>query len=299
MPPAALGGVRGTFPDHRQRSDGKRPHARLSLGGTIYGQAFIGADLDNRSLPGGVYVAGAMGRHAGFLTAASAAASTVEGDGPHLIYLPVRIFDEAKFLFKVKPVHDRLGRCEIALSEGIHDYRRHAALGQAHRDRRERCARQCPAVRHGRVRRSSVRGDQVKARNQARARRYIPLSPALLCRTAPRRWIGGRRAKSANWRIRRPRRSGGGRWLGGDPANRRLLRRSRPGEASQGCRRDQSHGKFVHRTLGERRHCCLPRVSAAVTGSDLLQPARLRGGAIPQAAEAAGPRYITADDSRA
>jgi 6-phosphofructokinase 1 len=83
-------------------------------------QAFVGADLDNRSLPG-VYVAVVMGRHAGFLTAASAAARTVEGDGPHLIYLPERIFDEARFLSDVKSVHDRLGRCVVALSEGIHD----------------------------------------------------------------------------------------------------------------------------------------------------------------------------------
>ena len=83
-------------------------------------QAFMGADLDNRSLPG-VYVAVIMGRHAGFLTAASAAARTVEGDGPHLIYLPERIFDEAKLVSEVKSVHDRLGRCVIALSEGIRD----------------------------------------------------------------------------------------------------------------------------------------------------------------------------------
>ena len=50
-------------------------------------QAFMGADLDNRSLPG-VYVAVVMGRNAGFLTAASSAARTVEDDGPHLITYP-------------------------------------------------------------------------------------------------------------------------------------------------------------------------------------------------------------------
>jgi 6-phosphofructokinase len=83
-------------------------------------QAFMGADLDNRSLPG-VYVAIVMGRNAGFLTAASSAARTVEGDGPHLIYLPERSFDQAKFLSEVKSVHERLGRCVIAVSEGIHD----------------------------------------------------------------------------------------------------------------------------------------------------------------------------------
>ena len=43
-------------------------------------QAFIGANLDNASLPG-VYVAVVMGRHAGFLTAASALARRFPGDG--------------------------------------------------------------------------------------------------------------------------------------------------------------------------------------------------------------------------
>jgi 6-phosphofructokinase len=66
-------------------------------------QAFMGADLDNRSLPG-VYVAVVMGRNAGFLTAASSAARTVEGDGPHLIYLPERIFDEGQI-----PVRGQVG----------------------------------------------------------------------------------------------------------------------------------------------------------------------------------------------
>jgi 6-phosphofructokinase 1 len=83
-------------------------------------QAFMGADLDNRALPG-VYVAVVMGRQAGFLTAASAAARTVDGDGPHLIYLPERNFDQEKFLSDVKAVHARLGRCVVAVSEGIHD----------------------------------------------------------------------------------------------------------------------------------------------------------------------------------
>jgi ATP-dependent phosphofructokinase / diphosphate-dependent phosphofructokinase len=82
-------------------------------------QAFAGADLDNRSLPG-IYVAVVMGRHAGFLTAASAAARTTEDDGPHLIYLPERIFDTVKFLSDVKSVYDKLGRSVIAVSEGIH-----------------------------------------------------------------------------------------------------------------------------------------------------------------------------------
>ena len=44
--------------------------------------AFAGANLDNQALPG-VYVAVVMGRHAGFLTAASALGRKYEDDGPH------------------------------------------------------------------------------------------------------------------------------------------------------------------------------------------------------------------------
>jgi 6-phosphofructokinase len=88
-------------------------------------QAFAGASLDNAALPG-VYVGVVMGRHAGFLTAASAAGRKYVGDGPHLIYLPERDFSMDRFLADVKATFDRLGRCVIAVSEGIHD-----ASGQA------------------------------------------------------------------------------------------------------------------------------------------------------------------------
>ena len=83
-------------------------------------QAFAGANLDNASLPG-IYVGVVMGRHAGFLTAAAALARQLPDDGPHLVYVPERNFDLAAFLADVKAVYDRLGRCVIAVSEGIHD----------------------------------------------------------------------------------------------------------------------------------------------------------------------------------
>jgi len=83
-------------------------------------QAFAGVNLDNAALPG-VYVAVVMGRHAGFLTAASALGRRFPDDGPHLIYLPERVFEVDRFLADVKAVHDRLGRCIVAVSEGIHD----------------------------------------------------------------------------------------------------------------------------------------------------------------------------------
>ncbi|MEO7246456.1 MAG: 6-phosphofructokinase, partial [Rubrivivax sp.] len=83
-------------------------------------QAFAGANLDNAALPG-VYVGVVMGRHAGFLTAASALGRRFPDDGPHLIYLPERPFVVDRFLADVKAVVDRLGRCVVAVSEGVHD----------------------------------------------------------------------------------------------------------------------------------------------------------------------------------
>ena len=83
-------------------------------------QAFTGVNLDNASLPG-VYVGVVMGRHAGFLTAASALGKKFPDDGPHLIYLPERTFILEKFLADVKATYERFGRCVIAVSEGIHD----------------------------------------------------------------------------------------------------------------------------------------------------------------------------------
>ena len=80
----------------------------------------MGANLDNSALPG-VYCAVVMGRHAGFLTAASALARKFPDDGPHLIYLPERTFVVDKFLADVKATYAKYGRCVIAASEGIHD----------------------------------------------------------------------------------------------------------------------------------------------------------------------------------
>ncbi len=83
-------------------------------------QAFMGVNLDVRAL-NGVYIGVVMGRHAGFLTAASAIARKYDADGPHLIYLPERTFSMKQFLGDVKEVYDRYGICIIAVSEGIRD----------------------------------------------------------------------------------------------------------------------------------------------------------------------------------
>ena len=59
-----------------------------------------------------------MGRHAGWLTAASAIA-THFGMGPDLIYLPERPFDEEAFLRDVKALHERQGGVVVVVSEGL------------------------------------------------------------------------------------------------------------------------------------------------------------------------------------
>lgn len=96
-------------------------------------QAFAGANLDNAALPG-VYLAVVMGRHAGFLTAASALGKKFPDDGPHLIYLPERDFSIERFLADVKATYERHGRCVIAVSEGIHDAAGKPMLAQLAKD---------------------------------------------------------------------------------------------------------------------------------------------------------------------
>jgi len=80
--------------------------------------AVMGDDRDNASLPG-IKINVIMGRNAGWLTAASVLARREEGDGPHLIYVPERVFDVDRFIEDVRATVGRLGRCQVAVSEGI------------------------------------------------------------------------------------------------------------------------------------------------------------------------------------
>ncbi len=82
--------------------------------------AFMGDNLDNAALPG-VKINVIMGRHAGFLTAASMLGRRSEADGPHLIYVPEAPFDSVKFCTDVERIYSKYGRCLIAVSEGIHN----------------------------------------------------------------------------------------------------------------------------------------------------------------------------------
>jgi 6-phosphofructokinase 1 len=66
-----------------------------------------------------VFVLEVMGRHAGWATAASGLAAEHEGDAPHILLLPEVVFNEARFLAKVKEALERYGQCVIAVSEGV------------------------------------------------------------------------------------------------------------------------------------------------------------------------------------
>lgn len=79
--------------------------------------AEVGVDV--KSLPIHVCIIEAMGRNAGWITAASALARKKPGDAPHLIYLPERPFHEAEFLEDVKRLHEEKGGVVVVVSEGL------------------------------------------------------------------------------------------------------------------------------------------------------------------------------------
>jgi 6-phosphofructokinase len=82
--------------------------------------ALMGDDLDNRSLPG-IKIDVIMGRNAGFLTAATTLGKQRDDDGPHLLYFPERPVSMDKFIGDIEGVYKRLGRCVVAVSEGVRD----------------------------------------------------------------------------------------------------------------------------------------------------------------------------------
>lgn len=66
-----------------------------------------------------IFVMEVMGRHAGWIAAAGGLATEKEGDAPHIILFPEIVFDEKKFLAKVKDSVEKYGYCAIVVSEGV------------------------------------------------------------------------------------------------------------------------------------------------------------------------------------
>ena len=223
-------------------------------------QALMGDNQDNRSLPG-IKIDVVMGRHAGWLTAASVLARRFDDDGPHLVYVPERVFNVDAFIGDVERIYGRHGRCLVAVSEGIHD-----AGGQPILQSQE-------VDSHGNVQLSGsgalgdLLANTVKARLGSKlrcARGYVRIPAALVLR----RIVGGRRRRGA--RGRSPRRARGHRGRGAPrlgrhaPAGgrRRLPRGLRADRARQRGARDARPGRGLPRR-GQRHRSVLSRLRTA------------------------------------
>lgn len=76
---------------------------------------------DVKGLPIHVVVVEASGRNAGWITAASALAGDNGGDGPDLIYLPERAFDEDAFVEDIRKLLEKKSGIVVVASEGLHN----------------------------------------------------------------------------------------------------------------------------------------------------------------------------------
>ena len=68
-----------------------------------------------------VFVLEVMGRHAGWIAAAGAMASTKDQELPIIVLFPEVAFKQDKFLAKVSALVKKFGYCTVVVSEGVHD----------------------------------------------------------------------------------------------------------------------------------------------------------------------------------
>jgi ATP-dependent phosphofructokinase / diphosphate-dependent phosphofructokinase len=66
-----------------------------------------------------VFILEVMGRHAGWIAAASGLAGEGPDEAPHIILFPERVFEEKAFIDRVKATVERVGWCTVVASEGI------------------------------------------------------------------------------------------------------------------------------------------------------------------------------------
>jgi 6-phosphofructokinase 1 len=88
--------------------------------------SILEASLDVESMASSstkVFVLEVMGRHAGWIAAASGLAGREEGDPPHVILFPEVRFKQREFLKKVKYAVENYGYCSVVVSEGVRDSR--------------------------------------------------------------------------------------------------------------------------------------------------------------------------------
>ena len=67
-----------------------------------------------------VFVLEVMGRHAGWIAAAGAMASTKDTELPIVVLFPEVVFDQKKFLARVDALVKKFGYCTVVVSEGCH-----------------------------------------------------------------------------------------------------------------------------------------------------------------------------------
>ncbi len=67
-----------------------------------------------------VFILEVMGRHAGWITAATGLAQSKPAEAPHILLFPEIAFDEESFLARVDAVVKQHGYCAVGASEGIH-----------------------------------------------------------------------------------------------------------------------------------------------------------------------------------
>lgn len=68
-----------------------------------------------------IFIMEVMGRHTGWIAAASGLASESKGEPPHIILFPEIAFEETKFLERVAKIVKKYGYCVIILAEGLRD----------------------------------------------------------------------------------------------------------------------------------------------------------------------------------
>ena len=83
--------------------------------------AIAEASADGRLQRGQLVVLEAMGRNAGWLAAGSALWRRDDADGPHVLLVPERPFDEALFLSRIEATVARVGYAVVMATETIKD----------------------------------------------------------------------------------------------------------------------------------------------------------------------------------
>lgn len=76
-------------------------------------------DVASMAISTKVFVMEVMGRHAGWLAAATGLAAEQDGDAPHIILFPEIPLDEHALLQRVQATIERVGHCVLVVSEGL------------------------------------------------------------------------------------------------------------------------------------------------------------------------------------